>query len=151
MGCGRFTQPDPIGLLGGLNLYQYAPNGLTWVDPWGVNRRTQTEGDVTHETSRAARRAAMLSQNIPTSQTYQIRIIEEMNQSKTSKLRSGVLHQEQIIRNEKRVGTIKLHAKGHKFSDGTHELPHYHGKNGEHHSYKTGKPRSTNKYRGGNC
>jgi RHS repeat-associated protein len=33
---GRFTQPDPIGLLGGLNLYQYAPNGLTWVDPWGV-------------------------------------------------------------------------------------------------------------------
>ena len=32
---GRFTQPDPIGLLGGFNLYQYAPNGLTWVDPWG--------------------------------------------------------------------------------------------------------------------
>ncbi|OCG78699.1 hypothetical protein A9G42_00925 [Gilliamella sp. Nev6-6] len=31
---GRFTQPDPIGLLGGFNLYQYAPNGLTWVDPW---------------------------------------------------------------------------------------------------------------------
>ncbi|KES12116.1 hypothetical protein SASC598O11_003620, partial [Snodgrassella alvi SCGC AB-598-O11] len=31
---GRFTQPDPIGLLGGLNLYQYAPNGLTWIDPW---------------------------------------------------------------------------------------------------------------------
>ncbi|WP_369414865.1 RHS repeat-associated core domain-containing protein [Morganella morganii] len=32
---GRFTQQDPIGLLGGLNLYQYAPNPLTWVDPWG--------------------------------------------------------------------------------------------------------------------
>ena len=32
---GRFTQPDPIGLLGGINLYQYAPNGLTWIDPWG--------------------------------------------------------------------------------------------------------------------
>ncbi|NUE96950.1 RHS repeat-associated core domain-containing protein [Gilliamella sp. ESL0232] len=25
---GRFTQPDLIGLLGGLNPYQYAPNGL---------------------------------------------------------------------------------------------------------------------------
>jgi RHS repeat-associated protein len=39
---GRFTQPDPIGLLGGFNLYQYAPNGLTWVDPWRggvVNQR----------------------------------------------------------------------------------------------------------------
>ncbi|WP_222102481.1 RHS repeat-associated core domain-containing protein [Gilliamella apicola] len=33
---GRFTQPDPIGLLGGINLYQYAPNGLTWIDPWGL-------------------------------------------------------------------------------------------------------------------
>ena len=34
---GRFTQPDPIGLLGGFNLYQYSPNALTWVDPWGLN------------------------------------------------------------------------------------------------------------------
>ena len=33
---GRFTQPDPIGLLGGYNLYQYAPNALTWIDPWGL-------------------------------------------------------------------------------------------------------------------
>ena len=33
---GRFTQPDPIGLAGGYNLYQYAPNGLTWIDPWGL-------------------------------------------------------------------------------------------------------------------
>ncbi|EBG5297226.1 hypothetical protein FI178_20145 [Salmonella enterica subsp. enterica] len=28
--------PDPIGLLGGLNLYQYAPNPLTWIDPPGL-------------------------------------------------------------------------------------------------------------------
>ncbi|WP_371687941.1 RHS repeat domain-containing protein [Snodgrassella alvi] len=34
---GRFTQPDPIGLLGGFNLYQYAPNSLIWIDPWGLN------------------------------------------------------------------------------------------------------------------
>ena len=32
---GRFTQPDPIGLAGGYNLYQYAPNPITWIDPWG--------------------------------------------------------------------------------------------------------------------
>ncbi|MDU7205793.1 MAG: RHS repeat-associated core domain-containing protein, partial [Enterobacter asburiae] len=36
--CGRFTQQDPIGLAGGINLYQYAPNALGWVDPWGLNR-----------------------------------------------------------------------------------------------------------------
>jgi len=33
---GRFTQQDPIGLAGGINLYQYAPNALGWVDPWGL-------------------------------------------------------------------------------------------------------------------
>ncbi|MFF1019901.1 RHS repeat-associated core domain-containing protein [Proteus mirabilis] len=32
---GRFTQQDPIGLAGGINLYAYAPDPLTWVDPWG--------------------------------------------------------------------------------------------------------------------
>ena len=32
---GRFTTQDPIGLLGGMNLYQYAPNPLRWIDPWG--------------------------------------------------------------------------------------------------------------------
>ncbi|EPW8570692.1 RHS repeat-associated core domain-containing protein, partial [Morganella morganii] len=34
---GRFTQQDPIGLAGGLNLYQYAPNPVGWVDPWGLS------------------------------------------------------------------------------------------------------------------
>ena len=32
---GRFVSEDPIGLLGGLNLYQYAANADGWVDPWG--------------------------------------------------------------------------------------------------------------------
>jgi RHS repeat-associated protein len=47
---GRFTQPDPIGLLGGLNLYQYAPNGLTWIDPWGWSCGSTTR--VRHYTNR---------------------------------------------------------------------------------------------------
>ncbi len=33
---GRFIQPDPIGLLGGINHYQYAPNPVMWVDPHGL-------------------------------------------------------------------------------------------------------------------
>jgi RHS repeat-associated protein len=35
---GRFTTEDPIGLLGGLNLYQYASNPLMWIDSWGWRR-----------------------------------------------------------------------------------------------------------------
>jgi RHS repeat-associated protein len=33
--AGRFTAEDPIGLAGGDNLYQYAPNPLGWADPLG--------------------------------------------------------------------------------------------------------------------
>ena len=33
---GRFTAQDPISLAGGVNLYQYAPNPVQWVDPLGL-------------------------------------------------------------------------------------------------------------------
>ncbi|WP_407929078.1 RHS repeat-associated core domain-containing protein [Intestinirhabdus alba] len=33
---GHFTQPDPIGLAGGLNQYAYAPNALSYIDPLGL-------------------------------------------------------------------------------------------------------------------
>ncbi|MFK3774262.1 RHS repeat-associated core domain-containing protein [Pseudomonas sp. NPDC089406] len=35
-GCARFVSQDPVGLLGGLNLYQYAPSPLLWIDPLGL-------------------------------------------------------------------------------------------------------------------
>jgi len=34
--CGRFVSQDPIGLLGSVNFYHYAPNPVVWVDPWGL-------------------------------------------------------------------------------------------------------------------
>ncbi|MFK0087455.1 RHS repeat-associated core domain-containing protein [Pseudomonas sp. NPDC090755] len=39
---GRFTQPDPIGLLGGINLFVYSPNPLSWIDPWGWNKNSHS-------------------------------------------------------------------------------------------------------------
>ncbi|MFY4694493.1 RHS repeat-associated core domain-containing protein [Burkholderia glumae] len=35
---GRFINKDPIGLAGGPNNYQYAPNPLGWIDPLGLAR-----------------------------------------------------------------------------------------------------------------
>ncbi|PQV44565.1 RHS repeat-associated core domain-containing protein [Paraburkholderia sp. BL21I4N1] len=35
---GRFLSQDPIGLLGGMNVYQYAPNPILYVDPLGLAR-----------------------------------------------------------------------------------------------------------------
>jgi RHS repeat-associated protein len=34
----RYLTQDPIGLLGGLNNYQYAPNTTNWVDPLGLTK-----------------------------------------------------------------------------------------------------------------
>nr|WP_282507474.1 RHS repeat-associated core domain-containing protein [Burkholderia cepacia] len=35
---GRFVSKDPIGLAGGDNLYQYAPNPVQWIDPLGLTK-----------------------------------------------------------------------------------------------------------------
>ena len=35
--CGRFISQDPIGLLGGVNNYQYVPNPTGWVDLLGLS------------------------------------------------------------------------------------------------------------------
>lgn len=34
---GRFIHQDPVGLLGGMNSYRYAPNPIGWVDPFGLS------------------------------------------------------------------------------------------------------------------
>ena len=33
---GRFISTDLIGLLGGNNVYAYAPNPVSWIDPMGL-------------------------------------------------------------------------------------------------------------------
>ena len=38
---GQFTTQDPIGLLGGVNNYHYAPNPISWVDPLGLKCKEQ--------------------------------------------------------------------------------------------------------------
>jgi len=35
----RYITADPIGLLGGLNVYQYAPNPTGWIDPLGLRNK----------------------------------------------------------------------------------------------------------------
>ncbi|BAX59554.1 RHS repeat-associated core domain-containing protein [Burkholderia stabilis] len=36
---GRFVSKDPIGMAGGINVFQYAPNPVGWIDPLGLSKR----------------------------------------------------------------------------------------------------------------
>ncbi|MDR5758549.1 RHS repeat-associated core domain-containing protein, partial [Caballeronia sp. LZ035] len=40
---GFFVCQDPIGLNGGINPYQYGPNPVGWIDPWGLTCKTATD------------------------------------------------------------------------------------------------------------
>lgn len=42
-GIGRFISKDPIGLAGGINLHQYAPNPIEWVDPLGLAKKAPSK------------------------------------------------------------------------------------------------------------
>ncbi|NML35542.1 RHS repeat domain-containing protein, partial [Paraburkholderia antibiotica] len=42
--AGRFISKDPIGLAGGVNVYQYADNPTGWIDPLGLAKRGPKTG-----------------------------------------------------------------------------------------------------------
>ena len=39
---GRFVSADPVGLLGGMNVFSYAPSAVGWRDPLGLTRECPT-------------------------------------------------------------------------------------------------------------
>ncbi|PMS28600.1 RHS repeat-associated core domain-containing protein, partial [Trinickia soli] len=41
---GRFISQDPLGVLGGINAYQYAPSPTQWIDPLGLRKRLGCKG-----------------------------------------------------------------------------------------------------------
>jgi len=68
---GRFTTQDPIGLLGGINLHEYARNPITWIDPWGlaagdsVGATFEIDGQVFTGTNPTARSPRIPGETLP--------------------------------------------------------------------------------------
>ena len=54
--AGRFVNQDPIGLLGGGNLYWFASNIISWIEPLGLSRnRLATVGKTPSKVSPTGR------------------------------------------------------------------------------------------------
>ena len=60
---GRFTTQDLISLAGGINLYQYAPNPVGWIDPYGLSNC-----DTRFGSRKSALKAAKRDAGVPASQ-----------------------------------------------------------------------------------
>ena len=69
---GMFTTRDPIGLMGGDNVFQYAPNPTGWIDPFGLscvkNKKTSYNASSRRDALRQAKRDA----GIPKSQKPEV-------------------------------------------------------------------------------
>ncbi|WP_084935436.1 RHS repeat-associated core domain-containing protein [Pantoea rwandensis] len=61
---GRFTVQDPVGIAGGINLYQYAVNPLGWIDPLGLTAEN-CANTVQVKNRKAAIRAAKEHAQVP--------------------------------------------------------------------------------------
>ncbi|EAZ9274936.1 RHS repeat-associated core domain-containing protein [Salmonella enterica] len=61
---GKFISGDPISIRGGINLYQYAPNPISWIDPLGLSCRNDYLGRTPGKNSRTGREViARMRQN----------------------------------------------------------------------------------------
>jgi RHS repeat-associated protein len=114
---GRFTTPDPIGLAGGLNLYQYAPNPMGWVDPWGwsctPNKKTSYQGQSRRDAFRQAKRDA----GIPlTQRPYVITRPNLLDANKNMIIQRGLAvktRQYEFINSRGEAVLIQEHSWGH--------------------------------------
>ena len=61
-----FTTRDPIGLMGGMNVFQYAPNPIGWIDPFGL--RCKETANQHFNSRNEALRAIKRDAGIPMSQ-----------------------------------------------------------------------------------
>ena len=73
---GMFTTRDPIGLMGGMNVFQYAPNPVGWIDPFGLKCVKDKTTSYNAGSRRDALQEAKRDTGIPNSQQPKVRKVD---------------------------------------------------------------------------
>jgi RHS repeat-associated protein len=73
----RFINQDPIGLVGGINHYQYAPNPVNWVDPFVLSCKEDTATIIKIGHGKNMHFAIQVKTRFDTTKTHQHGGIEE--------------------------------------------------------------------------
>ncbi|WP_296227819.1 RHS repeat-associated core domain-containing protein [Ralstonia sp. UBA689] len=116
---GRFISKDPIGLTGGLNVYQYAPNPIGWVDPLGLAR---CPCDPCSKFRRASLRDIRRQLAIPMSQQPISQKMVPLTDSTGARIlgddKRPIMTRELTYRVNGKNVIIQDHSAGHSFGEG---------------------------------
>ncbi|WP_083953766.1 RHS repeat-associated core domain-containing protein [Thauera butanivorans] len=133
---GRFVSQDPIGLAGGINAYQYAPNPVAWVDPFGLTGERPPNLSPSGAGRRGAFREAKRNSGIPVC-ACPTRV--KPNQDRRGKPTEGRQYEFDQRRSDGSVETkvIRDDAGGHDFGPGNPQNrgPHINDPAGGHYDY----------------
>ena len=123
---GRFVSQDPIGLAGGINTFQYAPNPVVWIDPLGLMGERPPNLTPPGAGRRGAFRAAKRNSEIP---MCACPITKPATDKRGNRIPGRDYEYDQ--------GTIRDHSGGHKFPDDPTQNrgPHINDISGEHYDY----------------
>ncbi|GKT27140.1 RHS repeat-associated core domain-containing protein [Acidovorax sp. SUPP3334] len=134
---GAFTTPDPIGLAGGMNLHQYAPNPIAWVDPWGWARecggadRKDKKTSYDAKSRRDALRQAKRDAGVPNSQQPKKITRENLDDGNGNKIfdakgRPVTAREYHYVSKDGKPVVIQEHSLGHTKATKGHGMePHF--------------------------
>ncbi|ENA0609664.1 RHS domain-containing protein [Enterobacter bugandensis] len=129
---GRYISPDPIGLAGGLNLYSYVPNPLTWIDPLGLtscspNKKTTYEGTSRRDAFRQAKRDAGIPMSQQPKSITRPNLLDSSGNKKLNNIGQPIkTRQYELTNNEGKSVFIQEHSLGHAKATSRHGAdPHF--------------------------
>jgi hypothetical protein len=118
---GRFISKDPIGLEGGLNAFQYAPNPTGWIDPLGlkcVTARKASLREIQRQLGIAMSQQPIKQEMVPLTNSDKSWILDRNKQPIMTRELTYQVGGKNVV--------IQDHSAGHYYKDGVGDQPSHH-------------------------